>query len=106
VLNWITVLDTIARTYAGATFIFGHGKDDRVTGDVRDVTYFRDYLTAAIEHVRKGIAAGRSQEEIAALETLPGFPEYVTVAKTYSSPIPLFTLNHVLTATFQELTAR
>ena len=102
--NWITVLEDVAGTHDDAMFIFGHGKDDAVTGTASDVTHFRDYLGAVLEYVQKGIAAGRSLPEIAGAETLPGFPEYVNLVKTYASPVPLFTLNHVLTAAHQELT--
>jgi hypothetical protein len=76
------------------------------TGTLKEVTHFRDFLTAALDHVRKGIAAGRSQDEIAAASTLPGFADFADVTKNYASPIPLFTLNHVLTIAYQELTTR
>jgi glyoxylase-like metal-dependent hydrolase (beta-lactamase superfamily II) len=106
IVSWLAVLETVAKQHADAVFIFGHGKDDRRTGTVRDVTHFRDYLTAALDHVRKGIAAGRSQSEIAAVPALPGFADHADVVKNYASPIPLFTLNHVLTIAYQELTTR
>ena len=105
IVNWLAVLETVAKNHADALFIFGHGKDDVRTGTVKDVTHFRDYLAAALDHVRKGIAAGRSQDEIAGASALPGFADYVDVVKNYASPIPLFTLNHVLTIAYQELTA-
>jgi glyoxylase-like metal-dependent hydrolase (beta-lactamase superfamily II) len=106
IVNWVAVLETVAKRHADGLFIFGHGKDDMRTGTVRDVTHFRDYLTAALDHVRKGIAAGRSQSEIAAVSALPGFADHADVVKDYASPIPLFTLNHVLTIAYQELTTR
>ena len=106
IVNWVAVLETVAKNHADALFIFGHGRDDVRTGTVGDVTHFRDYLTAALDHVRKGIAAGRSQDDIAGASALPGFADHVDVVKNYASPIPLFTLNHVLTIAYQELTAR
>ena len=106
IVNWLTVLETVAARYPDALFIFGHGKDDMCTGTVGDVRLFRDYLTAALDYVRKGIAAGRSQAEITALPALPGFPDHADLVKNYASPIPLFTLNHVLTIAYQELTTR
>ena len=106
IVNWLTVLETVAKKHADALFIFGHGKDDLCTGTVRDVTHFRDYLTAALDHVRQGIAAGRSQGEIAAVSALPGFSDHADLVKNYASPIPLFTLSHVLTIAYQELTTR
>jgi cyclase len=103
--NWIGVLERIAVEHRDATFIFGHGRNDAVTGTVADVTGFRDYLAAVLEYVQTGVAAGRSQQEIAAIATLPGFPDYTDVVKTYASAFPLFTLAHVLTAMHQELTS-
>jgi glyoxylase-like metal-dependent hydrolase (beta-lactamase superfamily II) len=103
IVNWIPVLDTLMQRYAGAQFIFGHGKDDALTGTVKEVARFRDYLTAALDHVRKGIAAGRPLAEIAGVSALPGFEEYADLVKNYASPIPLFTLSHVLTVAYEEL---
>jgi cyclase len=106
IVNWLTVLEAVAKKHADAQFIFGHAKDDLYTGTVRDVTHFRDYLAAALDHVRTGIAAGRSQAEIVAAPGLPGFADFADMVKNYASPIPLFTLNHVLTIAYQELAAR
>jgi cyclase len=106
IVNWVSVLDTVAKTHEDALFVFGHGKDDTLTGTVKDVTHFRDYLAAALDHVRKGIAAGRSPTEIAAVAVLPGFADVADVIKNYASPIPLFSLNHVLTVAYQELITR
>jgi glyoxylase-like metal-dependent hydrolase (beta-lactamase superfamily II) len=104
--NWVLTLELIARDYAGATFVFGHGRADAVIGTVRDVLRFRDYLSAALDHVERGIAAGHSREEITALTALPGFEDAADVVKNYVSPNPLFTLRHVLTAAHEELGTR
>lgn len=101
--NWIRVLDDVAKEYAGATFIFGHGRNNAVTGTTDDVVHFRDYLTAVVEHVQKGIAARRSQAEIVKVPSLPGFADHEDLVKTYPSPNPSFSLEHVLTAAYQEL---
>lgn len=101
--NWIQILERILRQHAGAMFVFGHGRADMVTGTAADVAHFRDYLTAVLEHVQRGIAAGRSLQEIAAVDTLPGFADHMDAVKNYASPNPLFTLAHVVTAAHQEL---
>jgi glyoxylase-like metal-dependent hydrolase (beta-lactamase superfamily II) len=106
IVNWVTVLDALAKRHPDAQFIFGHGRQDMLTGTVKDVIHFRDYLTAALEHVRQGLAAGRTQEAIVSLPALPGFADHADLVKNYASPIPLFTLNHVLTVAYQELTGR
>ena len=104
--SWIGVLETILRDHADAVFIFGHGARDAVTGAQADVARFRDYLSAVLDQVQRGIAAGRSQAEIAAIAAIPGFAEYGDVVKNYPSAFPQFSLAHVLTAAYQELTGR
>ena len=76
--HWITVLEEAAGTYpADATYIFGHGNAKfGVTGARGDLLVFRDYLSGLLAHVEKEIAAGKSRDEIVALENLPGFPDY------------------------------
>jgi hypothetical protein len=56
------------------------------------------YLVAVMEHVRKAIAAGRSRDEIAKLDTLAGFPDVVTL-------VPSLSLGAVLGVAYDELTA-
>ena len=100
--SWIAILERIAAEHGNATFIFGHGKNDVVSGTAKDVTHFKDYLTAVLDYVQKGITAGRSLQEIASLDMLPGFPDHMNIAKTYHlSPVPVFTLTHVLTAMYR-----
>jgi cyclase len=106
IVSWVDVVEAVAKRYADALFMFGHGKDDRLTGTVADVLRFRDYLTAALEHARQGIAAGRSRSEVSGVAALDGFADFADLVKNYASPIPLFTLNHVLTVAYDELTTR
>ena len=44
-------------------------------GKKADVTFFRDYLAAALDHVRAGIKAGQSKEGIAKAASLKGFED-------------------------------
>jgi hypothetical protein len=104
--SWISVLETILRDHADAAFIFGHGARDAVSGAAPDVARFRDYLSAVLDLVQRGIAAGRSQAEIVAITAIPGFIEYGDVVKNYPSAFPQFSFAHVLTAAYQELTSR
>ncbi len=78
VRHWITVLEEAAGTYpADAIYVFGHGHAKfGVTGARGDLLVFRDYLSGLLAHVEKEIAAGKSRDEIVALENLPGFPDY------------------------------
>jgi len=97
--NWITVLETVTTALpASTTFIAGHAKPGLpVVHDRKALQRMRDYLDAVLAHARKGIAAGRSKEEIARLEALPGFEGY------HSSP-PRLTLGFVLGVAYDELT--
>jgi cyclase len=106
IVSWVSALEVVAKKHDDALFVFGHGKDDMCTGTLKDVMHFRDYLAAALEHVQKGIAARRAQDEITTASALPGFADFADAIKNYASPIPMFTLNHVLTVAYQELTAR
>lgn len=80
VVNWLTVLQKMAAAHGGDTvFIFGHGKDGVVLGKVADVKYFADYLSAALDHVRAGLKAGQSKEEIAKTPSLKGFDDVAQI---------------------------
>ncbi len=78
VRHWITVLEEAAGNYpADAIYVFGHGHAKfGVTGTRGDLLVFRDYLAGLLAHVEKEIAAGKSRDEIVALENLAGFPDY------------------------------
>lgn len=75
-VNWITVLERVTRDHdADAIYIVGHGKAGTATAKRADILYFRDYLTAAVEHARAGLTAGRSKEEIQKIDALKGFED-------------------------------
>jgi cyclase len=100
VVNWITILEKMAAGHDNDTaFIFGHGKDGQVLGKKADVTYFRDYLSAALDHVRAGIKAGQSKEEIAKLAGLKGFDDVAQIN-------PRLSLAGVLESAYDELSKK
>src|SRR5687767_11495579 len=76
--NWIPVLENTVKDHGGDTiYIFGHSKvGERVTGSSKDLLELRDYFTAMLDHARKGIAAGKSMEEIVKVAAVPGFERY------------------------------
>ncbi len=78
--NWVTVLENAIKTYPrDAIYLFGHGKEGfGVEGSQDDLGVARDHLNAMLEHVEKGIAAGESRAEIAAMENMTSMPEYHT----------------------------
>jgi len=79
-VNWIKVLDRVLKDHSAndTIFVFGHGADNAVKGAKADVVFFRDYLTASVEHVRKGISARRSKDEITKVPAVKGFEDVTT----------------------------
>jgi len=98
--GWIGLLDRLAAEHDRETiYIFGHGRPGfGVTGGRDDLGVMRDYLTRLLEVARKAIADGKSLEELAALEVLPGFADH-------EAPSPRLTLQANLRAAWEELTA-
>ncbi|NQW03188.1 MAG: hypothetical protein HQ485_04090 [Acidobacteria bacterium] len=79
VANWVKVLELAAAEHNNDTaYIFGHaGSNHPVTGRRADLMYFRDYLTALLEHTRAGVKAGQSKEVFSATSpTLKGFEDF------------------------------
>ena len=98
VRGWISSLESIAgELFDDTIYIFGHAKAGRsVTGSKADLLVQRDYFSAVVERVEKGISEGRSRDEVSSFEALPGFGDYV------GSP-PRLTLANVLGITYDEL---
>ncbi|MFA5057706.1 MAG: MBL fold metallo-hydrolase, partial [Opitutaceae bacterium] len=62
---------------ADAIYIFGHGSPKfGVTGTRDDLLVMRDLFQAMLDHVQRGIAAGRTRDQIINLDNLPGFPDF------------------------------
>jgi cyclase len=98
--NWMSILERAAKKHKDATFIFGHAKAGlTVTGPAQDLLHLRDYFTAALEHVQKGITGGQSQEQITGIEALPKFDDYASSGQ-------ILTLKGTLTAAYEELTSK
>ncbi len=95
VRNWIPVLENIVKDHGNDTiYIFGHSKvgerGHRLAPGPLDL---RNYLTAMIDYVQKGIAAGRSRDEIIKATAIPGFESWA------DAPV-------ALPAAYDELTSR
>jgi glyoxylase-like metal-dependent hydrolase (beta-lactamase superfamily II) len=76
--NWIPVLENTVKDHSADTiYIFGHSKVGApVTGSSKDLLGLRDYFTAMLDHASKGIAAGKSMEQIVKVAAVPGFESY------------------------------
>jgi len=78
IAGWIDALERVAEAYPKDTaYVFGHiaaGRD--AVGERAELLAMRDYLTGLAEYVRKGRAAGKSVDELAAAKSVPGFESY------------------------------
>jgi cyclase len=98
--NWIVLLDKVIRAHDNDTiYIFGHAKEGLgLSGTATDLTAMRNYLTAVLEVAQKGIAGGKSRDEISAIEVIPKFEQH-------DGPPPR-AIAHVLGAAYDELTSK
>jgi glyoxylase-like metal-dependent hydrolase (beta-lactamase superfamily II) len=80
--GWIGVLEKVLAEHGKETlYIFGHGAEKLgVVAARKDVENQRQFFTALLDYVGKGIQAGRSVEEIAKPGRLAGFEDYVSIA--------------------------
>jgi cyclase len=99
VRGWVRLLEGVHADHDDQTiFIFGHAKEGtEVTGRRDSLLVLRDYFTAVLEHAQRGITAGRSRDEVTAIESIPRFADWA------STP-PRLSLQSVVGAAFDELT--
>ena len=99
--NWMKTMSEVAKEYPRDTiYIAGHAKPGLpITVDRTALERLASYFDAVLSHVRQGIAANKSKEEIVGLTALPGFEER-------ASSGTVLTLTGVLTAAFEELTIK
>ena len=64
--NWLVTLEKVTKDHnADTIYIFGHSKVGMpVTGPKADLLALRDYFSAMLDYVQKGIKAGKSADEI------------------------------------------
>jgi cyclase len=64
--NWLVTLEKVTKDHNNDTiYVFGHSKVGApVTGPKADLLALRDYFSAMIDYVQKGIKEGKSAEEI------------------------------------------
>jgi len=64
--NWLVSLEKVVKDHNNDTiYVFGHSKVGApVTGPKQDLLALRDYFSAMLDYVQKGIAAGKSADEI------------------------------------------
>lgn len=76
--GWAEVLAKAENTYpADATFVFGHGSETHgVVGKRADLGVMAAYLRGLLDYVAAGRKAGKTLDQLAAVETVPGFPDH------------------------------
>ena len=76
--NWMLALENIQKTYDSDTqFIFGHNNDGwEVIGGKPDLKAFQNYLSGVIDTVQAALKAGKTQEEIMAIQSIDSAPEW------------------------------
>ena len=83
-----------------ATFIFGHAKAGApVTGSVKELEYFKDYLSRVVDIVQKAVKAKQSKDELVKTTEIPGFPDHVSSGQ-------VLTLAGILGSVYDEITAK
>ena len=94
--NWIVTLESVVKDNPADTiYIAGHAKANHPVNVTRaELLKFRDYFSGLLAHVEKGIASGRSSQEIVKVASVPGFADYE------GSP------EGTLQAAYEELTAK
>lgn len=79
VRGWIAVLEKALKTYPKDTqWIYGHASEGNdVVGGAEGLAAQRDYFNGLLDYVAKGKKAGKSVEELAKVERIPGFEDVV-----------------------------
>jgi glyoxylase-like metal-dependent hydrolase (beta-lactamase superfamily II) len=76
--RWPVIEKSVADHNADTMYIFGHsGATFPVTGTSKDLLFFRDFLTAALEHTRAAVKAGQTRDVfLASKPVLKGFEDF------------------------------
>lgn len=100
ITNWIKVLrTTIDELESDTIYIFGHGNSEyEITGSKDDLLLKSNFLEALLEYTQKGIDAGKTKDEIAKIDVIPGF-------EVFKAPGWSLTLSRNIDAAYQELTS-
>jgi len=86
--GWMATLEQVHDAFTDETlFIHGHGNPEfGVTGSRGDLLVMRDFLSGLNDYVATGIAEGKSINDLAAVQRVPGFPDHYLEAWTDGIP--------------------
>lgn len=78
IANWQNVMDDAYKWFDKDTqLVYGHSGDGyEITGTREDLKAFKNYLGRLLEYVDKGVKAGKSKEELAKTELIPGADQW------------------------------
>ena len=78
IANWQVVLEQAQKYYDNDTlFVYGHsGEGYEIQGGKADLNAFQHYLGKVLEYVKKGVDAGKTKEELAKTESIPGAEDF------------------------------
>jgi cyclase len=99
--NWLTTIEAVSKELPGNTiYIAGHSKEGLpVTVGRKELLRQRDYFDAILKYTRQAIAEGKSKEEAAKLQSLPGFEQHQASGAMLS-------LGGVIGVAYEELSAK
>ncbi|HEY9117408.1 MAG TPA: MBL fold metallo-hydrolase, partial [Roseivirga sp.] len=78
ITSWQEVLEKAYNTFDDDTlFVFGHsGEGYEIKGTRADLKPFQNYLSKVLEYVKNGQAAGKTKEQLAETNEIPGAPDW------------------------------
>lgn len=86
--GWMRTLERLEADFDDETlFVFGHGAPGfGITGQRADLRIMRDFLGALSAFVADARTAGKTADEVAATERLPGFPDHFSETRRQALP--------------------
>ncbi len=78
IANWQVLLEEAAKHYDDDTlFVFGHsGNGHKIQGKKEDLKAFQNYLGKVMGYVEAGVKDGKTKEDLAKVEEIPGAEEW------------------------------
>lgn len=78
ITSWQEVLEKAYNTFDDDTlFVFGHsGEGYEIKGTRADLKPFQNYLSKVLEYVKNGQAAGKTKDQLAEVNEIPGAPDW------------------------------
>jgi len=84
--GWISLLEKVMNQANKETiFIHGHTNPQyQITGGIKDLENMHNYLSFLLEYVSKGLAEGKSADELASISQFEAFPNHISFGERLS----------------------